>query len=110
MRCAGDAPDASGDVLVVVCVIDHGCISGFILDQTQDIFTVEITQVRGFLAGNDDLNIVLQQRIRIVRVDLSQYIAVRLKPLDDNLPWVPSPLATGTKRVASSGLLVVPVM
>ena len=77
-----------GHILQIAGIIDDGGIPGVILDQAQHIGFIDVTQFSGFLLGNDDFNIVLQQSVAIVGADLGDGVGVILQTLNDDLAGV----------------------
>ena len=74
-----------GHILQIAGIIDDGGIPRVILDQTQNIGFIDVAQFSGFLLGNDDFDIVLQQSVAIIGADLGDGVSVIFQTLDDDL-------------------------
>ena len=74
-----------GHVLQIAGVVDDGCVTGIVLDQAQDIGSVDVAQLLSLSLGDDDLDVVLQQGVAIVGTDFGDGVGVILQTLDDDL-------------------------
>ena len=59
--------------------------AGIILNETGNVGQIDVTKLSGFLLGDDDLDILLQQRVAVVGTDFGNGICVVFQTLDDHL-------------------------
>ena len=65
-------------ILEITGVVDDGRVPGIVLNQTQQIGGVNITQLRGFSLRDDDLDVVLEQRVTAVGSDFGYSVGIVL--------------------------------
>ena len=77
-----------GHILQVSRVVDDRGVPGVVLDQAQHIGGVNVANFCGFRLGNHHFNVILQQRVAIVRADFGNGVGIVLQTLDHDFALV----------------------
>ena len=74
-----------GHVLQIAGIVDDLSVAGIVLDQTQDIGLVDVTQLGGFSLGDNDLDIILQQDITVIGANFGDGVGIVFQTLNNDL-------------------------
>ena len=77
-----------GHILQVAGIVDDLSVAGIVLDETQDVAGIDITQLGGFGGREDHFDGISQQHIAIIGTDFGHGVDVIFQTLDDDLAGI----------------------